>query len=76
MTDLLNNLKTELIAIGLVIAVIGMVALGCIVIVKSLKGSGGLREALSGLGGIAFGIILIGGGTALVGAVMSLARSL
>lgn len=76
MTELLNSIRSELVTFGGIMAVIGMVVLGIIMIFKSLTGKGGMREAFSGFGGVAAGIIVIGAATAIVGALEQLASSL
>lgn len=74
--ELIDSLTNQITIIGMGIAALGVVLLGCIVIFKSLKGGGGLRDALSGVGGVAIGIILIGAATTIVGAIETFAESL
>lgn len=74
--DLLNSIENQLTVIGGVVAVIGMVCLGIVLIFKSIFSKNGMRDAFSGIGGIFAGIMLIGAGTAIVGAIMSIAESL
>lgn len=76
MTGLFNNVQSALMSIGLIIAVIGFIILGMKVILTSSKSGGGIREAFSGAGGVAVGIILIGAAGAIAGALMSAAKSL
>lgn len=76
MTGLFNNIQTTLMSIGAICAIIGFIILGLKIIFTSSKSGGGVREAFSGAGGIALGIIFIGASTAIVGALMSAAKSL
>lgn len=76
MTELISGIESEMVAIGLAIAVIGVIGLGMVMIAKSLKGAQGLRETIGGLGGIFIAVILIGAAPALVQAVDSLASTI
>lgn len=76
MTGLFNNIQNTLMSIGLIIAIIGFIILGMKVILTSTKQGGGLREAFSGAGGVAVGIIFIGAASAIAGALMAAAQSL
>ena len=71
MQGFLNNIQNQLMAAGGIIAVIGFIVLGILVVLKR-----DLREAVKGAGAIAVGVILIGGGAALVGVLMSIAKSI
>lgn len=76
MQSLFNNIENALVGIGLIVATIGFIILGLKVIATSSKQGGGIREAFSGAGGVALGIIFIGASSAIAGALMKMANSL
>ena len=69
MEAIIENVLDQLTTIGLVIVVICIVWLGIRVATKSAGSSGGgMREALSGVGGVLLGCALIGGAAIIAGA--------
>lgn len=73
MASLLSSIQNQLIAIGGTLAVIAIIVLGVRLL---FAGEGGIRKAISGGGTVLCGIILIGGGAAIAGAIMKMAKSL
>ena len=73
MQGILSNVQNQLMALGTTVAIIGVIILGLIAVISGEKG---LRKLLSGAGGVVAGIICIGAGAAIVGAIMSFAKSL
>ncbi len=76
MTEIIQNLSNQVATIGGALATLAFILLGIKAIVTFNKG-GGLREVLSGGGGVIFlGLMLIGAAGVLVGAIQAMAKAL
>lgn len=75
MDAIFGNLQNILLGLGVTLATIAFILLGIKAMMSFAKG-GGLRDVFQGVGVILVGILLIGGGSALAGALMQIAKSL
>lgn len=75
MDGIIENLSTQIAALGGALATLAFILLGIKLIITFNRG-GGLREALSGAGVIFLGLMLIGAAGLIVGAIQQVVKGL
>ena len=75
MTQIIDNLSSQIAAFGGALATLAFILLGIKLIITFHRG-GGIREALSGAGVIFLGLMLIGAAGILVGAIQQIVKGI